>query len=369
MRANSYNWSRIALPTLHIHQIERSTFTMTLNGKRVHSLEQNLELNKRLKLAKNDLEVSLSGTQIVPQQLGQWTLPNANKGSRQNLLIWLVTQYATLEARIAHLRPEHLVPLAQTCQPVHKYLNLNDENSRANLLVKTLCTAEDPGLADRRWWAGHILLFPLATSIFPPSDSQAGDPSWHLPIEKMVSHHDSGPLHLQLRSQAFPDPEPVANFLNKKLVSGAEVPCSACSEQWKTAKKLEICEFECSWCKRERFHEMAAERQEAGDDYEVDGVGAAETSAAGMTMEATMESQSQQWPYLLYPSTSGTRCWVDARGAIGILIAGGIHSAMHEGEVGPWKRAQAIMPEYSPPAVLRGDSGFASTISNALSDV
>jgi hypothetical protein len=74
---------------------------------------------------------------------------------------------------------------------------------------------EDPGLDQRRWWAGYFFLEPLATAVYPPKNTK--DKAWHLPIKEMKSLHDQGRVHIPLAIPAVGDPEPIDRILDMNL--------------------------------------------------------------------------------------------------------------------------------------------------------
>lgn len=73
-----------------------------------------------------------------------WTQPNAN-GLSSNTFVSALSQYPILVALVSQLRPEDLVPVVQTCQSIHNLLNLDDAKFRASLLTKTLCPGRGVG--------------------------------------------------------------------------------------------------------------------------------------------------------------------------------------------------------------------------------
>lgn len=205
-----------------------------------------------------------------------WTLGKANR--QNNAFLLALSQYPVFEGIVSHLRPADLIPLLQTCQMIHKLLNLQDKKAKANVLSKTLCAGrglnirfkrhrpdgtegpnwhcavycggaadnnriehrpcvscgvntcdecrihvtyqlmlEEPGLGDRLWWAGFAFLDPSVISFFPPT---VGDTStWYLP--HLETHNDEGSIHIPfsipIQAAAAADPEPIERLLDVDL--------------------------------------------------------------------------------------------------------------------------------------------------------
>lgn len=173
---------------------------------------------------------------------------------------------------VSHLLPDDLVVMMTTCQLINSQIRMDELQVRANLLKKTLCPGlglaarlanhcpcktrgwhlymgcggdgydvdfkpcvgcgintcdecrihvvyqtfmEDPGLNNRRWWAGYFLNFPYPFSLLPPNGN--ADASWHLPQDLTLSHHDKGRFHIPLHVGAIADPEPLDRILDMDL--------------------------------------------------------------------------------------------------------------------------------------------------------
>jgi hypothetical protein len=173
---------------------------------------------------------------------------------------------------VSHIRPNDLVELTTTCQNINAQIRMNEAQVKANLLTKTLCPGlgllarklshcpcktrgwntyigcggegydvhskpcaecglntcdecrihvvyqtfmEDPGLDNRRWWAGHVLNIPTPFGLLPPRGAD-GD-AWNLPADLMRSHHDQGRFHAPLSVYAVADPEPLDRILDTNL--------------------------------------------------------------------------------------------------------------------------------------------------------
>lgn len=154
-----------------------------------------------------------------------WSLPNGNGHANHPLSV--LAQYPILEHVVAHLRPKDLASLANTCQTSYELFNLDNQNSLANMMTKTLCPGkglatlkechqqpressfivynkcggedeglgieshpcvlcgvntcdecrmhvtyqtmiEEPGLFNMRWWAGYVFLYPFIVRLMPP---------------------------------------------------------------------------------------------------------------------------------------------------------------------------------------------------------
>jgi hypothetical protein len=76
---------------------------------------------------------------------------------------------------------------------------------------------QDPGLDNRRWWAGYFFTGPTAFAIHPPKGTDADDSIWHLPADLMKPHHDQGRFHVPLHVSAMADPEPLDRILDINL--------------------------------------------------------------------------------------------------------------------------------------------------------
>jgi hypothetical protein len=80
---------------------------------------------------------------------------------------------------------------------------------------------QDDGPGDRRWWAGHIFVFPYVHSLLPPAKPSLGVPKfesepdsnldseiaqWHSPLGQPRPLHDQGMVHLRLEEEVLADP-------------------------------------------------------------------------------------------------------------------------------------------------------------------
>jgi hypothetical protein len=177
-----------------------------------------------------------------------------------------------MQALVSHLRPDDLVTLTTTCQNINSQIRMHEAQVKSNLLTKTLCPGvglevrsachcscktrgwhsnsgcggdghdvdsnpciacgintcdecrihvvyqvymEDPGLDNRRWWAGHVLTEPVPIALHPPKTPDGA--SWDLPPDLMRSHHDQGRFHIPLFVCALADPEPLDRILDTNL--------------------------------------------------------------------------------------------------------------------------------------------------------
>jgi len=164
------------------------------------------------------------------------------------------------------------VTLTATCQALHTQIRMDDSSAKANLLTKTLCPGlglaarmvdhcpcktrgwhkslgcggdgydaesrpclkcgintcdecrihviyqvymQDPGLDNRRWWAGYLLTYFMPFALHPPIGDDGA--SWHLPVDLTKAHHDQGRFHVPLHIDAIADPEPIDRILDVNL--------------------------------------------------------------------------------------------------------------------------------------------------------
>jgi hypothetical protein len=177
-----------------------------------------------------------------------------------------------MQGLVSHLRPDDLVALTTTCQNINSQMRMNEAPVKSNLLTKTLCPGvglevrsachcscktrgwhsysgcggegydvdsrpciacgvntcdecrihvvyqvymEDPGLDNRRWWAGHVLTDAVPIALHPPKAPDGA--SWNLPPDVMRPHHDQGRFHIPLFVYALADPEPLDRILDTDL--------------------------------------------------------------------------------------------------------------------------------------------------------
>ncbi|CAG5162165.1 uncharacterized protein ALTATR162_LOCUS6171 [Alternaria atra] len=200
-----------------------------------------------------------------------WMLPLAASNTTRPLAVAVAT-YPIQEALISFLTPDDLVTLTLISQTLHGHIRMDNANSKANLLSKTLCPVlgvcvrtvthcpcpaktfdaiigcarfgfstesrpcvecgvntcdecrihalynpltEDCGFDQRRWWAGFYFLEPTVVAVYPPKDSECS--VWNLPIEDMKPLHDQGRFHIPLNVNAIGDPEPIQRIVDLDL--------------------------------------------------------------------------------------------------------------------------------------------------------
>jgi hypothetical protein len=123
---------------------------------------------------------------------------------------------------------------------------------------------EDPGLDNRRWWAGFVLHCPTPFALHPPKGMN-GD-AWKLPADIMRPHHDQGRFHAPLHVNAIADPEPLDRILDTNLGQHDITPWGRTSEPFDGDNVVGIFqamadsrkELLCSECVKDRGLTMSA---------------------------------------------------------------------------------------------------------------